>query len=1519
MMKDSKRIYFYAVIIFTLIQSKAQVTGCGSNVPFFQVNLVGQPSGIWYSPSHLRQGNCCGTQSPDRCTSFEILLDSNAAMINFDIASGAIPTGAMFYQINCGPQIPVGQPICVTGPGPHYLTFCKPGNNQNTYMVQSIPKPLIPSPQHVRLDCSKKLKVFGLDSSTVTWNSIYPGASGQYNNFLSCTSGCTEPVYTSSSQAPPFVDYKVCGIPIATTCGYVAMCDTVRIYNVDPISVDYSPNPAEFCAGSSGITITANASGGYGSYSFSWMNQGNLTLSNTNQVSTNTAGSFILEVKDALYDNASCPSFTMNISVSEVLMPLADAGPDQYLCYENQSITLSGSIFNASGGVWSGGNGVFIPNNHSLNPVYYPTPEEIASGSVILTLTSHGGGASCINAFDQVTVYFSSPIQIQFSNSTVLCYGTSTEVNAGISGGNPPYNLLWSNGSTQSHIHAMQGNYVLSVTDNLGCFKQNAVQVNSPPEISMNSIVTPISCHGYSTGAIDVTISGGVSPYQFQWSTGSVHEDLSMLSAGDYILNIIDHNGCLFSDTISVTQTDPISLTVHSVKISCHGFSDGVLAADVYGGQSPYTINWSNGMTGSLLEGLSAGTYFVSVVDANGCSFNDSLPISLSEPPILNFTEIALECPLPGSGLSQLNFNISGGWSNHYQVSLDSGLTFAPIGQNSFFLPTDSIYLLLIRDSFGCMSEIPEVVFVYPELKIDKVIAPVCFYAGDSLAEVSISASGGHLGNYLFSINNVIQASSSGWLTAQLPAGGTFEVEVNDSLGCISAPFQFSLNSQFVVNSNVSSFNGFAVDCHGMGTGAIDLNPTGGVAPYQFSWSNNSVSEDITGVTAGTYSVIVHDQNFCKDTLVFQLISPQPIALDTFILSDYHSYEVSCNGLQNGQINISFSGGVGSYTYQWNNGSTNEDLINVSSGSYVVWVTDSNNCKQEFSFQLNQPDPLEVSVLSLSNYNGYNVRCNHSQDGEINLFASGGSGSISYFYNNVSSASYLDSLSAGVYTFYVFDQNGCTDSIEVILNEPPALFFSNQNTSNYNGYQVSCNGFYNGEIDLETVGGVGQSYQYYWSNGINTEDQYGLSAGNYQVTVQDSNGCTLSQSFTLNEPDSILIFGGISTNYNGFAISCHGSSDGAIDITAAGGVGSYSFLWSNGIPLEDVDSIPAGNYNVLITDANNCTASATYLLNSPDSISVQENIQHILCNGFHDGSVSLVVNGGVPPMLYSWSDGSSSDQVHNLSVGQVSVNLTDQNNCMTSKSFIISESNPILIEGELNHISCYGYHDGQINLEVNGGLPQYFYTWSNGMNTSNLMQLNAGVYTVTVTDQNNCSASDTFYLTEPDSLTINLIPFTHANGHYLSSPFSHDGQITCIAGGGTLPYNFLWSNGSITQNQNNLSSGIYHLEIMDDHGCKKSSTITIDAPSILDMPTGISPNGDGKNDRFVVRGLESYPLNSIYIYNRWGNLVFNRENYLNDWSGTNDSGETLPDGTYFVILEIHSPDLQLHGYVDVRK
>jgi hypothetical protein len=265
-----KKLYFTLLFILSVLlwdRATVRAQGCDPITPVINVNLTGQPNGTWISPPIQRDGHCCSSSGSDKCVDFNITLDSSANGIRFNIASGAVPPGALYYQINCGPPVPVGDIICLNGPGPHMLTFCKPGNNTNTYSIQSIPAPAADGTPWVSNACTGMMGVTGLDDTSITWTSLPYNAT--YNSYLSCVHGCDTVIVTPTGSFPPYVDYLVCGSVIGG-CSNAAFCDTIRINFVNTLAVNITPQNPIICYGQGFATVTANPTGGNPAYTYSW-------------------------------------------------------------------------------------------------------------------------------------------------------------------------------------------------------------------------------------------------------------------------------------------------------------------------------------------------------------------------------------------------------------------------------------------------------------------------------------------------------------------------------------------------------------------------------------------------------------------------------------------------------------------------------------------------------------------------------------------------------------------------------------------------------------------------------------------------------------------------------------------------------------------------------------------------------------------------------------------------------------------------------------------------------------------------------------------------------------------------------------------------------------------------------------------------------------------------------------------------------------------------------------------------
>ncbi|MGZ3941018.1 MAG: T9SS type B sorting domain-containing protein [Bacteroidia bacterium] len=1819
------------VIIFFLLLipqiNYAQVPTCDPSVPFYQVNLTGRPDSIWYSPGHSRNGNCCSTVSPDRCTSFEVILDTGAAMINFNIASGAIPTGSMFYQINCGPKVAVGHPICIVGAGPHHVTFCKPGNNQNTYFIQSIPKPTFPKPQHVRIGCYQTIKVLGLDTPSVTWTSVYPGTPGQYNSYLSCTAGCVNPVYTPATNAPAYVDYKICGTPIATACGYVALCDTVRIYNESVLTATVNPNPAGFCASGSGVILTATASGGYGAYSYIWRDQTNSIVGTAASYTATNAGIFSVEIRDALYNSSSCPSTFVSVPVTVTNLPVVNAGLDQTLCATSPTAYLNGNIQYASGAVWNGGAGIFNPSNTNLNASYTPTAAEILSGTVTLTLTSTGAGGGCTNASDVIVLHYPPQLSVNMTDVNVACHDGQAVLTPTVTGGTLPYTYLWNNGSSGSSLNVGHGNYCVSVTDDIGCnaivcanvispsalalslsetnvtvnggsdgtatanpsggtspyayswapggqttqsatglafgiytvtvtdskgcsiyssivvneprcaafsgtvtannvlcngnangsatvtasggtgpyayswndalhqttnvatglvagtyiivvtdgngclyssgvviteptqlnntmnqtnvtviggnngsatsnpsggspgYTYNwsnsgntqtissltagtyilqlsdshncsltdSVKITQPPcqNLIIAANIAPVSCHGgndgsasvtalhgnppylYSwssgeatstvnnmsagsyvvtvtdalncitfknitvsepsvlglalsptaiscntknDGTIELTVSGGTFPYSFNWSNGLAVEDLINLSDGSYSVTVTDAKGCQASSSTSIVRPPVLSVSNTFTNVTCNGGSDGAINLTASGGVLPYSYLWNTTVTTPSLTGLSSGQYSAVVTDANGCKVTTPLGILIDQPDPVSVLSHSVSCPAPGSGVAQIGVVPSGGWGSTYQISFDNGTSYQSAGVYEILLPVDSFYVVQVKDINNCNSVKPDTIWINPETVISAITFNKCQYGPDTTTQLTVTASGGAGFPYTVSLDGGITYQTAGTYSYTVLVDSVYSLVVKDSLGCVSLTGSANIPAIFVNTYTVGDFNGYSISCFGLNDGSIALYTAGGTLPYSYSWSNGSPLQNQSALTAGSYSVVVSDNNNCLDTLQFDLTEPTVLANTISSMANYNGHEISCFGLSDGGIDQVVSGGVVPYAYQWSNTATTLNINGVPAGTYSVIVTDLNNCKDTAYITLTQPAVLTSSITITSNYNGNNISCFGYNDGSLTLAVNGGTPAYTYAWNNGSSSQNLSSLTAGNYHVVITDLNNCKDSADISLTQPAPLTLTVVSLSNYNGYNISCYRLSNGSIDVNVTGGT-INYSYSWSNGSSNQDLNNIVAGTYSVVVTDANLCKDTLTVTLDQPIQFVLNGNVSTSYNGYAISCYNGANGGININATGGVPAYAYAWSNGSGVQNQTGLTAGSYSVVATDLNGCTDTLQYVLNQPDSIYITASIQNVLCNGFHNGSIDETVSGGVNPFTYVWSTGSTGEDINGLSMGVYSVTVTDLNGCLHSETYTVTETSPIILSLTHADISCNGLMNGSVTSFVNGGTPAYSYQWSGSSSStaSSLSGLAPGMYILTVMDANNCSVKDSSSITQPAVLDATVTSPILSNGHNVSFYHTADGNITSAVTGGTTPYVYTWSNGASTQNLNNVGAGNYTLQVTDNKGCVVTATITLTEPLALEMPSGISPNGDGLNDYFVVHGIEAYPDNLITVFNRWGNVVYEKSKYANTWAGKSNGGADLPDGTYFVVLKINNTDITLKGYVDIRR
>ena len=537
---------------------------------------------------------------------------------------------------------------------------------------------------------------------------------------------------------------------------------------------------------------------------------------------------------------------------------------------------------------------------------------------------------------------------------------------------------------------------------------------------------------------------------------------------------------------------------------------------------------------------------------------------------------------------------------------------------------------------------------------------------------------------------------------------------------------------------------------------------------------------------------------------------------------------VTCNGAANGSIDVSSSGAVGTLTYSWSDGVTTEDRTNLAPGTYTVTATDQyTNCKATQGFTVTEPAVLTApgEVTNATTVGGAN--------GAINITVSGGTPPYTYAWNDGVTTEDRTGLSAGTYTVYVTDANGCKTTNSFVITQPSCTLSISGTKKN-----LTCYGSANGSIDVTTKGNKGV-VTYKWSDGVTTEDRTGLNPGTYRVVATDPvTGCKVSQTFIITEP-TLLMVDGVVTSSTG--------SNGAIDITGSGGTPPYTYMWSDGVTTEDRSGLAPGIYTVVVTDANGCTAQECFAVNKPTcTIALGGNKQNVTCNDAGNGSIDVTVTGFKGTVTYSWSDGVTTEDRSQLTPGVYTIVATDQGTgCKASESFTISEPSLLVVNASTTDVAIVGGSDGSIDVTASGGTPPYDYMWSDGVTTEDRSNLKAGTYSVTVTDANGCKATQSFTINQPVCNLVITYKITKPKCYG-----GNDGAITLTVTGTTGAVTYKWSDGPTTKDRTGLIAGTYTVVVSDASGCKESASIKVTQPtkvrgSYTTTPASTSATCDG--------------------------------------------------------------------------
>jgi gliding motility-associated-like protein len=423
------------------------------------------------------------------------------------------------------------------------------------------------------------------------------------------------------------------------------------------------------------------------------------------------------------------------------------------------------------------------------------------------------------------------------------------------------------------------------------------------------------------------------------------------------------------------------------------------------------------------------------------------------------------------------------------------------------------------------------------------------------------------------------------------------------------------------------------------------------------------------------------------------------------------------------------------------------------------------------------------------------------------------------------------------YTVTVSDTFNCVVADTFELLQPDEIVINAEVSTSLNGeYNINCFGENTGFIKLLASGGdiTGNPYQYQWDHGPTTSELYNLSLGEYRVTVTDGLNCHQSDTFSMTQPLLLQVDSVGISSYNGYEVSCMGSSNGTIFIRAAGGAAKYTFNWNyEGIPLLSdtayINNLKAGSYSVTIIDSDNCQTNWVGNLEEPPALVLTFETRNVSCTGAILGSATAEVTGGVAPVGYSWDNGAVIPSITSLDTGNYVLTVQDMNLCTFTDTAIIEQNTEVRIDIQIvDPITCYQASDGSLRAIPLGGVSPYTYTWADGPSTQSYDEIGEGTYSVTVTDNEGCIGNQSKTFEDPEPLKADLAvtdPLCFRSG---------DGSVMLGAQGGTGIYQYYWNDNLIhVAEVGNLAAGSYNLRIKDAKNCETDTLVIIQQPEKL--------------------------------------------------------------------------------------
>jgi len=1049
-----------------------------------------------------------------------------------------------------------------------------------------------------------------------------------------------------------------------------------------------------------------------------------------------------------------------------------------------------------------------------------------------------------------------SPVVTIINNSPV-CNTTIT-----LDAGNPGSTFLWTPGNitTQEFVASTSGLYSVIVTNAFNCSTTQSTQViidNNIPVVNLGNDIA--QCGG------EATLDAGNAGATYLWNFNNAQtQTIQVNQSGTYTVDVTNACGTGTGSIDVEIGTAPIA----SISQNISGCNSAILSV----GTQPAgtTFNWNNGAgTNPTFDATVSGTYSVVVTNSATCSVSLSTTVTIfNQNPVIDLGVDIVSC---GSiTLDALNIGASYLWS--------TGATTQTINVTQSTLSPISV---TVTNACGTTTSNAISVTISPNL-------PVNLGNDVTVCNSATLDAGNQPSNSTFvwsDANGVIPGTNQ---TITVTISGTYSVLVTAPDGCTGTD-----NIVVSIENNLPIVDLGAANQTNCGT----LNLNAGNAGATYLWSTGATTQTID-ITSTTSNITVAVTNACGTTTssaVNVTITPTPVV-------NLGNDITQCAGV------VTLNAGTGANSYSWTGPDgpiTGGSTITVNqSGTYSVLANFGNSCTSTDTIVINYAG----QVPSLNLGGPYDV-CS----GTITLNAQ--NPGSTYVWSNSSTSQTIDVTSSGTYSVTVTNACGSTSSSAIIniINATAATIVAS-------GPTTFCQG---GSVVLTATPGA----TYLWiPNGETTQSITVTTTGVYTCTVTYTNGCASTTPLTqvnVEQPASAPVI-----TANGPTTFCQG---GSVVLTSSNALNN---VWSNGSFSQSIVVFNSGTYTVSTVVGSCSVASASINVTSNPRPSAIINTANptTFCQG---DTATLFVSSptGVNFQWFKVGLGGNPDILLGLGVSQAVFAsgdyyalVTDNNGC-TRASFpptniVVKDSVTTPTITQVGTISPCN-NKGTITLTSSSSTNNQ---WSTGATSQSITVESSGTFTVTVSNDfcSKISKPLVIEVTPGVALELKLAPKIYTPGdNNISINGGSDGEIDLTITGGVNPFNIQWVDSSntnlvTTEDLIGLKKGWYKVIVTDANECSAKDSIYLKEPLPFKLPEGFTPNGDGKNDFFVIGAIENYPDNKFTVYNRWGNIVYDKVGYKNEWDGNANNGESMAEGTYFITLDIPGRDL-IKGFVDLRR